>query len=69
MSKMEQRWDGRGSKVDLSSPSGRQLRSRRLGRERDPFVEVDFFRVASAGLGLGMLRALDGLARAQEGGL
>jgi hypothetical protein len=33
----------------------------------DEVDEMDFFQAASAGLGLRMLRALDGLARIQEG--
>jgi hypothetical protein len=47
-------------RIRVTHVLGRQLRSRRYGRQRSPFDEVDIFRAASAGLeNPGMLRALD----------
>ena len=50
-------------RIRVAHVSGRQLRSRRQGRRRDPFDEVEVFRAASAGLGPGMLHAPDGPLR------
>jgi hypothetical protein len=41
----------RAHRVRVARVSGRQLRSRRPGRNRDPFDEVDILRAAGAGLG------------------